>query len=148
MKKSFLLFSCLSCIACSPFSPLAVATLVTQEAQYMSVSNSKADLKSLTFGDFEIARNRKELKQTGGNVKGLNNMLFYAKTSQPEYAYCIMHEPKNLNENHSEFTFKDTLIQKQRFVLAISKKAPDRDVAFIKKHLYPFRQVTESGFEN
>lgn len=144
LLKKYTLLLCACCfLACSPFSPLADATVVAPEGSFISVSNPKADVKSLTFGDFEFARNQRELKKIGGNTKGLKAIIFHAKTSQPTYEYCIMYEPKNLNRNNPEFMYIDTLLQGKRLVLAISKSAPASDAAFIRKHIYPFDEASD-----
>lgn len=128
-------------VACSPFSEVADATVIEPDVLYMSVSNPRVEFQSLTFGDFEFARNRNELKKIGGSSKGFSDMLVYAKTTKPTYKYCIMYEPRNLKKENLEFTFIDTLLHGKRFVLAISKSAPKRDAAFIRNNIFHLNET-------
>jgi hypothetical protein len=130
--------------ACHPFSNLARETEIKPEGMYVSVYNAEVRIKALTFGDFEFARNRKELRQIRGNAKGFNKMLFYAKTTQPAYEYCIMYEPVKLKGHSDEYTYSDTLIGEKKFVLGISKKAPADDLKFIRQHIYPYDAILKS----
>lgn len=142
LKKYAFVIIAFCFLACSPFSKVADATVIESEAPYISVSNTQAEFKSLTFGDFEFARNRKELKKIGGSAKGFREILVYAKTTRPIYEYCIMYEPENLSMDNPEFTFIDTLLQGKRVVLAISKSAPARDVTFIRNNIYLFSETS------
>lgn len=137
--------------ACNPFSNLAGETEIKPEGMFESVYNAEAGIKALTFGDFEFARNGKELKQIRGNAKEFRRMLFYAKTIQPAYEYCIMYEPEKLKRHPGKFAYSDTLINGKKLVVAISKDAPASDFKFIRMHIYPFDQIVnpdEAGEEN
>lgn len=143
-RNGALMLCLLVLTACNPFSNLAGKTEIKPEGMYVSLYNADAGIKALTFGDFEFARNRKELRQIRGNAKGFSKMLFYAKTTQPAYEYCIMYEPVKFKGHSNEYTYSDTLIGEKKFVIGISKKAPGDDLQFIRQHIYPYDAILKS----
>ena len=118
-------------LSCSPFSGIAKLSLVSTDINRQTqVTNTAAKFKSLTYGDFQFATNKKEFKLLNQQKAKFDNILIYAKTEQPKYEYYILYNPKSINLN-DDYKYKDTIIENSRFVLAISKIAPPTDAKFI-----------------
>ena len=91
-------------------------------------------MQSVTFRDFEFAINRKQFRKLNGSNPEFCNILFYAKTTDDPYEYYVLYNPKKIKQKDG-YIYKDTVMGNSRFVLAISKKAPETDKKFIMDRL-------------
>lgn len=121
--------------SCSPFSKVAGATHIQSGGSYIAVVNSQVGMKALTFGDFEFAVRRKEYKALHHSKLRYKDILVYAKTSEPTYEYYILFNPKKAEIDSNFFLVKDTLMNHNRYVMLISKSAPQKDVAFLQNSI-------------
>lgn len=123
-------------VSCSTFHPFAKDTIVVQEDSYLKVSNAKAHLSSLTYGDFSFATNKKAFKKLNNGYKPLcKNILFYAKTIDPSYDYYVLYNTPCIDYDSSHFDRKDIAIDGKKFVVLISKLAPQDDKNFIYNNI-------------
>lgn len=131
MKKIITILTISAFISCSSFSKISNSSKVGEDENGRTqVTNEAAGFRSLTFGDFKFATNLKEFSKLNETKPKFNNILFYAKTTDVPYEYYVLYNPKKMSINN-DFIYKDTIINKARFVLAISKTAPKSDAKFI-----------------
>lgn len=130
-----IVFLVLFLCSCSPFSEIAKSSVIQKEDSYLAVVNSHAGIKALTFGDFQFATTRKEYKKLHRSKSPFKNILVYAKTYEPTYEYYILYNPKNVPNNSNNFLVKDTLIDQSRYLMLISKTAPQKDGLFLRNSI-------------
>lgn len=134
--KPLILLTLLALAACSsPFHKLAKHTEFGSEDGYVRVSNPAANIKSLTFGDFEFASNLSEYKSLTGSKPPFRDILLYAATRSPEYEYFILLNPKSNRFDEDKYSIRDTDIDGNNVVIVISRHAPVNDITFIKMNV-------------
>lgn len=121
--------------ACSSFHPYAKQTKIGSKDGYTQVFNTKAMLTTSTYGDFKFATDRRAYKKLTGKSPEFKSILFYAQTEKPSYEYYLLINPEEKIFDGLKFDIKDTMIHNDRFVLLISKNAPQSDRTFILNHL-------------
>lgn len=132
MKKTILSFiTATSLLACSPFSKISKDTKIGAEEAYVNVYNTTANFRSQTYGDFKFATSQQQFSRLHPAKPSFRDILFYAKTNQPEYDYYVLYNPRKKVLDNQGYILKDTIIGTSKFVLAISKKAPKEDIAYI-----------------
>lgn len=131
MKKIVAILTFSVFISCSSFSEISKASKVGEDENGRTeITNKIAGFRSLTFGDFKFATNQKEFSKLNETKPKFNDILFYAKTTDIPYEYYVLYNPKKIKMD-TEFIYKDTIINNSRFVLAISKYAPEPDAKYI-----------------
>ena len=131
MKKIVLLILALGFISCSSFTKVSNETKIGHEDGHVKIYNTKANLKSLTYGDFKFAMNQKQYKKLNKIKPIFKDILFYAKTKDPAYEYYVLYNPKEKILSDENYFLKDTIIGNSNFVVAISKNAPKPDIKYI-----------------
>jgi hypothetical protein len=139
MKKTLFLGLAAFSFSCSSFSDVATATRSEHVDGYVSVENPQLRIRSLTFCDLQFATDREQFKELKGSAPEFNDIVFYARTTDDQYDYYLLLDPKRLREQERYF-YKDTLIENSRFVLAISKSVPQEDLEFILHGLSSLQQ--------
>jgi hypothetical protein len=141
MKPRFLLLTItafLTLTACSsPFHKLAKNTEFGSEEGYVRVSNPAANIKSLTFGDFEFATSSREYRSLTGIKPPFKDILLYAVTREPEYEYFILLNPRSAAVNEEKFSLREIQIGENIVTVAVSRHAPVNDITFIKYNVKP-----------
>lgn len=136
--KPLLLLAIIALAACSsPFHKLAKQTEIGSEAGYVSVSNPAANIKSLTFGDFEFATNTREYRSLTDTKPPFRDILLYAQTSEPEYEYFILLNPRSTAINEEKYSLREIQIGENIVTVAVSRHAPVNDITFIKYNVKP-----------
>ena len=115
--------------SCSPFSKMAAQNQFGREDALVLVSNEALNLRSLTYADFDFARNRRELKKITSEKPAFRDVLLYARTYHPPYDYYLLLNAKA--PQNPDYVLRDTLITGNKITLAISKKASEAEVKFI-----------------
>lgn len=123
--------------SCGAFHRLAGHTQVGSEEVYKKVYNPKANLKTLTYGDFLFATSVAQYDTLAQGEPPYSNILFYAKTAHPpHYDYYVLLNPPAKYTTTEEYVVKDTTLGHQHLVVLISQKAPKSDREFITQRLY------------
>lgn len=136
--KPLLLLTVIALAACSsPFHKLAKQTEIGSEAGYVSVSNPAANIKSLTFGDFEFATSSREYRSLTGTKPPFRGILLYAQTSEPEYEYFILLNLRSTAINEEKYSLREIQIGENIVTVAVSRHAPVNDITFIKYNVKP-----------
>ncbi len=135
MKKIVLMFLTLGFISCSSFSEISNETKIGDEDGHLKIYNPKANLKSLTFGDFKFAMNQKKYKKLNKVKPNFKDILFYAKTQDPAYEYYVLYNPKEKIISDKNYFVKDTMIGNSNIVIAISRNAPKPDIKYIMSNI-------------
>lgn len=136
--KPLLLLTVIALAACSsPFHKLAKQTEIGSEAGYVSVSNPAANIKSLTFGDFEFATSSHEYRSLTGTKPPFRGILLYALTREPEYEYFILLNPRFAVINEEKYSLREIQIGENIVSVAVSLHAPVNDITFIKYNVKP-----------
>ncbi len=130
-----LLFILIFLSACSPFSKYAGHTELATEEMYQLVYNEKVNLRSLTYGDVKFAKSSKEFKELNEGKPEFRNILFYAHTTEPDYEYYVLLNPREKEPDTSKFYHKEFNIDNQQFLFIISANAPQSDVRFIERNI-------------
>ena len=108
---------------------------VGHDEGYTTISSEELGFITHTFGDFEFAFSKKELRKTKGAKAEFDSILCFAVTREPFYEYYILADPSAETLNTVGFTFKDTLLNDHRVVIAVSDQAPESDRKFILKSI-------------
>ncbi|NQX91328.1 MAG: hypothetical protein HRT74_04190 [Flavobacteriales bacterium] len=103
---------------------------------YTTVSNDVLGFTTQTYGDFEFAFSRKELRKIKGSKAEFDSVLCYGVTRDPFYEYYILVNPPERSQDKEGYTFMDTLIQGNQIVIAISNQAPMSDQEFILNSVF------------
>ena len=135
MKKIVLLFLIVTFVSCSSYTIISKETKIGTEDSHLKIYNTLANIKSLTFGDFKFALNQKQFKKLNKIKPYFKDILFYAKTKDPEYDYYVLYNPKEKIISTTIYTVKDTIIRNSNFVIAISKNAPQLDIEYIMNNI-------------
>lgn len=106
---------------------------------YKLVYNEKVNFRSLTFGDVDFARSMKEFKELNDGKPEFRNILFYAHTTEPDYEYYVLLNPRVKEPDTSKFYHKEFNIDNQQFLFIISADAPQSDVRFIERNMKPIQ---------
>ncbi|WP_300567540.1 hypothetical protein [Flavobacterium sp.] len=131
MKFIIAIILLFSIVSCSSFSSLSAETKIGSEEHHVKVYNTKADFKSLTYGDFKFAMNQKQFRKINNAKPRFKDILFYAKTIDPTYEYYVLYNPKIKSLQNDDYIIKDTIMGNSKFVVAISKNAPKADIDYI-----------------
>ena len=131
MKNIIATILIFSVISCSSFSSISEETKIGLEESHTKIYNTKADFKSLTFGDFKFAMNQKQFRKINNSKPRFKDILFYAKADDPVYEYYVLYNPKIKSLQNDDYILKDTIMGNSKFVLAISKNAPRPDIDYI-----------------
>lgn len=129
----FLSFAVLT--ACSPFTNVSRSTEFSTEEAYIKITHPAVKFKTLTFGDFKFATTKKQYRLLTKKAAACTDILFYAITQDPAYEYYVLLNPKNKHFDTQKFAIKDTIINRNRIVLLITKTAPQSDITFISEHI-------------
>lgn len=136
--KPLILLILLALAACSsPFHKLAKHTEFGSEDGYVRVSNPAANIKSLTFGDFMFATNTREYRSLTDTKPPFRDILLYAQTSEPEYEYFILLNPRSTAINEEKYSLREIQIGENIVTVAVSRHAPVNDITFIKYNVKP-----------
>lgn len=136
MKAIYPILICLLMTSCATFSGLSRETMLGQQDPYCKVYNSKADFMSLTFGDFRFAMNKKDYRKLNPPIISFKEILFYAKTTDPDYDYYVLLNPEKTYQTNNKYVVKDTTIRQNHFVIAVSRSAPSSDINLIFNKIY------------
>lgn len=134
-KFYILVFATFILTSCSNFHHYAGKNKVGSKDGYTQVSNKKAHFNSSTFGDFKFAKSNRQFKKLTNYTPLFRDIVVYAKTQNPDYDYYILLNPEEDFFMEKQYFKKDTIIQSNRLVLLISRKAPESDKDFIFNHL-------------
>ena len=105
--------------------------MVGHDEGYTTISSEELGFITHTFGDFEFAFSKRELRKIKGAKAEFDSILCFAVTREPFYDYYLLADPSADALNTKGFTFKDTLLNNHRVVIAVSNHAPESDRKFI-----------------
>lgn len=129
MKRLFLALPFLLA-SCASFVDISKETTVENVDGYKVVTNTKAGVVSKTYWDFKFATDRASFKKLTGTKPEFRDILFYGKTTDVPYTYYVLYNPRKL-KNDENFSYRDTILNGTRVVIAISKNAPQLDMKFL-----------------
>src|SRR5690606_16346161 len=88
-------------------------------------------------GDFEFATNTREYRSLTDTKPPFRDILLYAQTSEPEYEYFILLNPRSTAINEEKYSLREIQIGENIVTVAVSRHAPVNDITFIKYNVKP-----------
>lgn len=131
MYRYLLVFVGLCLYACSPFTSYSEAVEIGSEDGYRTIYQSELQLKTRTFGDVKVIRDKEAFRTLRGEKPAFRDILFYAYTEMPAYHYYVLKDKGTPSYDRNAYEARDTLIQNHHYVILVSQSAPASDRAFI-----------------